>query len=218
MSTMVTGLWGIAGLLIGLALNWLSEALPRTSASFDAAMVEQRDWPGLNLMVVGLSTAAAVALSLRPGSPGASLAGLLVTAFFLLVAVIDLKYRLVLNVLIYPALAITLLATALIAPQRLPLSLAGGLLAFGLFMLTATLRPGELGGGDIKLAALIGLLAGFPGVLIALLVGAGLGAITAAALMLGLHWQPRTHIPYAPFLCSGAIIALIFSPLTAIIG
>lgn len=215
---MVTVRWGIAGLLLGLALNWLSEALPRTSASTNGAMVEQRDWPGLNLTVIGLSIAAAIALSLRPGSLWASLAGLLVTAFFLLVAVIDLKYRLVLNVLIYPALAATLLATALVAPQRLPLSLAGGLLAFGLFMLTAALRPGELGGGDIKLAALIGLLAGFPGVLIALLIGAGLGAITAAVLILGLHWRPQTHIPYAPFLCSGAIIALIFSPLMAIIG
>lgn len=211
--------WALGGLLLGLALTWLSEALPRASAGYQAPQDDgRRARQGVDLAVVALSAAAAIALGLRPGPLWASLAALLITAYFLLIAAIDLKARLVLNVMTYPAIAGVLLATALLAPQRLPLSLAGGLLAFGLFMLTAALRPGELGGGDVKLAALIGLLAGFPGVLIALSIGAGLGAVAAVILMLGLHRHPRARIPYAPFLCCGAIAALIFSPLTAIIG
>jgi leader peptidase (prepilin peptidase)/N-methyltransferase len=129
--------------------------------------------------------------------------------FFLLVSVIDLKYRLVLNVMMYPAMILVGVYHVLTGTSLLHIAL-GGLLAFGVFYLTARLRPGDLGGGDVKLAALLGLVFGFPGILWALLVGTGLGAIV---LVVRARSQPgKAYYAYAPFLCLGAMVALVYNP------
>ncbi|MBK9613771.1 A24 family peptidase [Candidatus Amarobacter glycogenicus] len=88
----------------------------------------------------------------------------------------------------------------------------GGGLALAAFVLAAWLRPGDLGGGDVKLAALIGLIFGFPGVLWPLLLGVGLGGMAAAYLLLRGYGR-RYHIPYAPFLSLGVFIARLYTPL-----
>lgn len=137
---------------------------------------------------------------------------LLITLFLLLIAFLDLKYRQIPNRLVYPATAVLLLYHSYRQPTAWPAILIGGGLALGIFALTAWLRPGDLGGGDIKLAALIGLFFGFPAVLWALGIGVGLGAGTAVFLL----WRGQdrhTHIPYAPFLCLGAFIALLIQRL-----
>jgi leader peptidase (prepilin peptidase)/N-methyltransferase len=139
-----------------------------------------------------------------------------IVAFLLLIALIDLKYRLVPNVLIYPALVIAALAVLLTAPERITFTLVGAGLAFGVFALTAWLQPGKLGGGDVKLAALLGIAFGFPGVLWALLVGGGVGGLIAGGLLLSK--RPVTSLPYAPFLCLGAWIALLYNPFASLIS
>jgi len=73
-----------------------------------------------------------------------------------------------------------------------------------------------MGGGDVKLAALIGLTVGFPQVLWALALGILAGGITALLLVLTPRWGPKSHIPYAPFLCLGALLALVYDPLPLI--
>jgi len=131
-------------------------------------------------------------------------------SFFLLVAIIDLKYRRVPNVLIFPAAAVALLLHSVPPGKNTVAALLGG--AFGLapFLFVALLRPGDIGGGDIKLAALIGLTAGFPLVMWALALGIAAGGLTAIVLLLSHRWGPKSHIPYAPFLCLGAMCALLY--------
>ena len=70
-----------------------------------------------------------------------------------------------------------------------------------------------MGGGDVKLAALIGLVVGFPGVLWALTLGIVAGGITALLLVLFPRWELGSHMPYSPFLCFGVVIALLYNPL-----
>lgn len=134
--------------------------------------------------------------------------------FFLQIAIIDLKYRLVLNVMTYPALGAVLVGRFLADADMMRLLLGGGL-AFGVFYLTAYLKPGQLGGGDIKLALLIGLLFGFPQILWALLLATGTGAIIAIGLWAWQHSWKMT-MPYAPFLCFGAILAMLYNPLSSL--
>jgi leader peptidase (prepilin peptidase)/N-methyltransferase len=69
-----------------------------------------------------------------------------------------------------------------------------------------------VGGGDIKLAALIGFALGFPEVLWALLVGIGSGGLVALFLLWTRRGDRQTRIAYAPFLCLGAMVALLFNP------
>lgn len=131
--------------------------------------------------------------------------------YLLLLVVIDLRYRLVLNVMVYPAIGSVVAAHLIRQPEHTPEMLVGGMLAFSVFALTAYLMPGKVGGGDVKLALLLGVAFGFPGVLWALLVGGSAGA--AVAIYLLVRNQPEHHaMPYAPFLCLGALVALVYNP------
>ena len=67
-----------------------------------------------------------------------------------------------------------------------------------------------MGWGDVKLAGLIGLATGFPGCLVALglaIIGGGLLAIVLVALRRRSRWDV---IPFGPFLCAGALLAMVW--------
>jgi prepilin signal peptidase PulO-like enzyme (type II secretory pathway) len=133
-------------------------------------------------------------------------------SFLLLIAVIDLRYRLVLNVLIYPAAAVTLLFHSVPSGRDALTALLGGAVGLSFFSLVALVRRGDMGAGDVKLAALIGLMVGFPQVLWALTLGILAGGITALFLLLTHLRDLKSYMPYAPFLCLGAAITLIYTP------
>ncbi len=136
-----------------------------------------------------------------------------VCSYFVLIALIDLRYRLVPNILIFPAALLLLVGSLIFLNIDLLTTLAGGLVGMGLFAFVAGLTPNGLGGGDVKLAGLIGLFFGFPHVLWALLIGVLLGGIGAMGCIAARRGGRRTQIPYAPFLCLGAMIALLYNPL-----
>ena len=134
-----------------------------------------------------------------------------ISAFFALVALMDYKYRLVLNVLTYPGFVLALVVNIVVLRQPVLNILLGVGFAFGLFYATALVRPNGLGGGDIKLAALIGAVFGFPQVLWALIASAAASAIIIVVLLLSHRLTRKDSIPYAPFLCLGAVIILIYN-------
>lgn len=130
---------------------------------------------------------------------------------FILLAIIDLKYRIIPNPLILVVLVITLLVNVLVLQLPLERLLIGAVFAFGIFYAVATLRPGGLGMGDVKLSALIGLTFGFPSVLWVLIVSAGASAVTIVTLLTLRRQRLGDSIPYAPFLCLGALVMLVIS-------
>jgi len=127
-----------------------------------------------------------------------------------LVLVIDLEHRLILNVVILPAILMAGIGS-LISPGPL-LALAGGLVGFASFYLIALARKGGMGGGDVKLAAFIGLATGFPSVIVALLIAILAGGTTALVLVLTRAKGLKSYIPYGPFLVVGGLVALIYGP------
>lgn len=158
-----------------------------------------------------LATAAAFALTFRL-APGAPLAARAVTclyaALLLTILVIDLEHRRVLNVLLYPAAPLVLLlslAPGLPGPTS---ALAGGAAGFALFLALALIGRGSLGAGDVKLAALIGLMAGYPAVWSALVLGVLLGGIAALVLLATRRATRKSTIAYAPYLAAGALLTL----------
>lgn len=70
-----------------------------------------------------------------------------------------------------------------------------------------TKRARGIGGGDVKLAALLGAIAGVPGVLAALTVAVVGGACAAVALMM--MRRGGGAIPYGPLLAAGAIVGMV---------
>mgnify|MGYP001026687086 CR=1 FL=1 len=229
-------LCGLLGLLMGSLLNWAGDYLPRFASSGAAPSLEPTSWPGpalWHLLTASISrrglmrfqksswlggaveifTALLFAyLWERFGPSWRSLLLALNCSFFLLIAIIDLKYRLVLNVLIYPAAVLMLLLHSIPLGRDTLTALLGGAVGLSPFLLVALVRPGSMGGGDVKLAALIGLTVGFPQVLWALTLGILAGGITALLLVLTRRWGLKSHIPYAPFLCLGAMITLVYNP------
>jgi leader peptidase (prepilin peptidase)/N-methyltransferase len=90
----------------------------------------------------------------------------------------------------------------------------GGLALAGGYLLLALLRPGQLGGGDIKLAGVVGLALGWLG-WATLIRGAFLGFVLSAMVslvLLGLRRITlRSAICFGPFLLAGALLAMLFS-------
>jgi prepilin signal peptidase PulO-like enzyme (type II secretory pathway) len=139
----------------------------------------------------------------------------LISAFLLLITVIDLRYRIILNVLLLPAALVVLLLCFTLREMNILSVLLGGAFGLAIFAFAAFIRPGELGGGDVKLAALIGLIFGFPHVIMPLLLGVLAGGIAVILLVLTRHGNRSSQIPYAPFLCLGALIALLNGPISS---
>jgi leader peptidase (prepilin peptidase) / N-methyltransferase len=130
---------------------------------------------------------------------------------------VDFEHRLILDVSIYPPAAGLLLVALLFDHKALAGMLFGVALCGGLFALLYALgwllyREEALGFGDVKLAVLIGLVAGWPGAVTALVIGSLVGA-AASVLLLGLgSASRRTFIPFGIFLVAGAAASLILVP------
>ncbi len=149
----------------------------------------------------------------------------------LILLVTDLEKMLIPNAVTYPGLAMVLILSIAIMVLNfhprwffaLPATgfwglinnylvnvILGGLTGFLLLLLIAVLSRGGMALGDVKLAALIGLMTGFPGVLVALFIGVIGGGLVAGVLLLTGRRGRRDPMPFGPFLCLGGIAALIW--------
>jgi leader peptidase (prepilin peptidase)/N-methyltransferase len=175
--------------------------------------------------IVELLTAAlAVALFDRFGLSYSFFVSFLFIATLIVISFIDLDVRIVPDVISLPGivcgLVLSLAAYFFIGPGGglvpSPLSSLSGIVAGGGFLLaTAWLYEKVtgiegMGGGDIKLLAMIGAFLGWPSIpitlFIASLVGSGVGLI----LMMVTGAGRRLALPFAPFLCSGAVMFIFF--------
>jgi leader peptidase (prepilin peptidase) / N-methyltransferase len=110
---------------------------------------------------------------------------------------------------------IALLAVAAVVsrdPSQLVRAVCGGLTTTAVFLALALARPGQLGGGDVKLAALIGLALGWlgwPALLVGVALGFALSAIVGLALLTLRKITLRSHIAFGPFMLGGALLGTL---------
>jgi leader peptidase (prepilin peptidase)/N-methyltransferase len=163
------------------------------------------------VLLVELLTGAAYALVvLRFGlSAGAALAAVYMSVL-IVIAFIDLEHHRILNVLTYPAIAVALLA-ALVVPwiPTLPM-LLGGALAGGALLALALVSPRAMGLGDVKLAAFLGLILGYPLVLVGLFLAFVLGGAISAVLLATRRVQRGQAVAFGPYLALGGVIGLLY--------
>lgn len=130
---------------------------------------------------------------------------------FILIGLLDLKTRLVYGVIIWPAIGLALLAAAFVMPQGILNSLGGAALAAGILLIPFLVTRGQgMGFGDIEIALLIGLLAGFYESVVPILLGIILGGIVAIILVAFRLKGRKDAIPFGPFLSIGAIISMMW--------
>ena len=116
----------------------------------------------------------------------------------------------ILNRVVYPAIALAFLVPAFVSGYELISAVIGGAVGAGILLPLALLFPRGMGMGDVKLAALIGLLVGFPQVLIALLSTSILGGVVAGGLLLVKLKGRKDPIPFAPFLIAGLVVTMLY--------
>jgi leader peptidase (prepilin peptidase)/N-methyltransferase len=133
-----------------------------------------------------------------------------------LILVIDIEHQLILDKVVYPgmglALALSLFYPALgvNAGSRVVSSISGGAVGLVIMLLPFFLTRGGMGMGDVKMAALLGLITGFPKVFIALFLSIMAGGLVAVALLsLGLK-KRRQPIPFGPFLAMGTMAVIVW--------
>lgn len=124
-------------------------------------------------------------------------------------AVVDLRRRLVPNVVVLPASAVVLALRTLAHPS--PVWALAGLGAAAFFLAASLARPGALGMGDVKLALLLGCALGRE-VVAALALGLLAAALPSLVVLARRGWRARTAtIPLAPFLGLGGVLALLLA-------
>jgi len=159
--------------------------------------------------LVELTTAALyVAVVASQDSAVRIVLGLLLVTALVPITLIDLDRRLIPNVITGPAALAALVAIVALDIDFLPDALIAGAAAGGFFLVAATLKPGGMGMGDVKLAAMLGVYLGravAPAVLIALVSGVLVGAVVIARR--GAAEGRRTKVPFGPFLALGGIVA-----------
>ena len=134
------------------------------------------------------------------------LKGIILAAFLVPVALLDVWYGLIFDRLLLPMALIGILLTGARPGIDFLLSVAAGSLP--LFFLRRATRGG-VGGGDVKLMAALGCWLPWADVLLTLFLAFVSGGIMAAAL-LAAGRKPRDEIAFGPFLAGGAWTVFLF--------
>ena len=141
---------------------------------------------------------------------------LVISSFLIVIFVYDLKYYLVSDKIIYPAILISFLYDSYLALIYNQFSLffysiLGALMMGGFFLFWVLVSNGRwMGIGDVKIGILIGLIFGIYQIFTALFLTFFVGAIVAVALMLLKKKNLKSEIPLGPFLAGAAFVTLFW--------
>jgi leader peptidase (prepilin peptidase) / N-methyltransferase len=158
-------------------------------------------------VVEALTAALCVAVVLAGGPEAETLLGLAFVLLLVPVAFIDLDHRIIPNKLTGLGAVTALVVLALVDPAALPEHLIAAAGAGGFLLAAALAKPGGMGMGDVKLAAVMGLFLG-RAVAPALFAALILGSLAGLALMARRGMARGTTIPFGPWLAAGGLVGL----------
>jgi prepilin signal peptidase PulO-like enzyme (type II secretory pathway) len=154
---------------------------------------------------------------LRGGDAGVLSGGLLLTlrdwvfiAALTVVFVVDLRDMVVFDSVTLPMIAIAFLFNLAAGVDPINLFLAA-LAGAGFFLFQYVVSRGRwIGGGDVRIGGMMGMMLGFPGVLLALFASYILGALFALGLLAGGKARWGGQMAFGTFLSVGTVLALFF--------
>jgi leader peptidase (prepilin peptidase)/N-methyltransferase len=142
-------------------------------------------------------------------------------AVLLVVTFIDLDHRIIPDIITLPGIPI-FFAAGFVLPEITYMEAIIGILVGGgsLFLVAWTYslltKKEGMGGGDIKLLAMMGGIVGWKGVLFTIFVGSLAGTLVGIAVMLQSRKGMKLAVPFGPFLSIGCITYIFFGmPLIA---
>jgi leader peptidase (prepilin peptidase)/N-methyltransferase len=137
----------------------------------------------------------------------------------LVLTAVDLEHKLLPNRIVYPAFItgwVLLVALALIegTPRALIDAAIGALIFGGFFFVVAFIYPAGMGGGDVKLAFVLGTFLGYLGgfglVLLGMFVSFLVGGVTGIAVMAISGGGRKMQVPFGPFMAVGTLVTIFW--------
>jgi leader peptidase (prepilin peptidase) / N-methyltransferase len=163
-------------------------------------------YPTVEAVTAGLFAAAAY----RFGATADAVVAAALLAVLVALTAIDLEHQIIPDVMTLPGI----LAGALVnlATGRVPWleSLIGIAVGGGVFAVIILASGGGMGGGDLKLGAMLGAFLGWKVVLLSIFVAVVMGGILAAILITTGVRSRKDPIPFGPFLAAGGAAGLFW--------
>ena len=200
--------WAVVGAAAGWVLRWGSVRL---------AILEKLEPGNRSWQVYGPPILAAVVFGVFAFHFGITLT-LLIRSVFILVLVqvifFDFEHRLILDRIMFPAMALALVVSLFKDPwwAGLAAGLGAGLLFLFLALAGSAIFKAEaLGFGDVKLAAFMGLLLGPLPTMQAIFYGVFMAGVVSVGMIV---WRRslKGTLAYGPYLAAGALIVLYLLP------
>ena len=130
--------------------------------------------------------------------------------FLIVIFVYDLRYYLVLDSVVLPAVVIAFIINLFLGFSWWNL-LLGMLVGGGFFLLQFVVSKGKwIGGGDIRVGLLMGALLGWPHLLTALFVAYMLGAVISVILLIADKKNWSDKVPFGTFLSVATFLVMLY--------
>ena len=144
----------------------------------------------------------------KAGTLMATLAGWIFTSILIIVSFTDLNDGIIPDLITYPGIIIGLC----LSPFTLGIKSAalGSVIFAGIFLGTAIISRGGMGGGDIKLAGVIGAFIGLTGSITTLIISSLAGGIWAASLLCQRKADRKTAVRFGPFMAVSAWLVWLY--------
>lgn len=165
--------------------------------------------------VEGLTAGMALLLFWKFGLSLQLVASFIFAATLIVITFIDLDHQIIPDVITLPGIPLFLLAAIFVMrvsvrDALLGMAIGGGTLYLLAFLYEVIAKREGMGGGDIKLLAMLGGFLGWQSLWIILLVSSLTGALVGIMVMIIKGADLKYAIPFGPFLALGALVHLFF--------
>jgi len=131
------------------------------------------------------------------------------TAYLVVIFVYDLRYMLIIDQFTIPGMMLAILFNLWLGVLSAWSVLVGGAVLAGFFWVQFALSRGAwVGGGDIRMGALMGFMLGLEQGLVALLLAYVLGAVVGVVMIVSGKATRKTPVPFGTFLAAATLIVL----------
>ncbi len=158
---------------------------------------------------------AALSLILKFGPCVEALVYFVFIAILMVATFIDIDLQIIPDVITLPGIVVFFLLSLAVPDMTWDKSLIGIIAGGGSLLAVAwiySLLTGKegMGGGDIKLLAMIGAITGWEGVLFTIMMASAIGTLAGISVMVKTGKNMKLAVPFGPFLSIGAILYIFF--------
>ncbi len=140
------------------------------------------------------------------------------TSALVVITFIDIDHQIIPDRITYAGVVLGLIAGATILPDPFErymvlgwqASLIGAVSGFAVYYAILKLSRGGMGGGDVKMMAMVGAVLGWKGVFLTTFIASSTGAAYGLMVMARSGGGRKTRVPFGPFLSLGCLITMLY--------